>query len=60
MTENELQGLIGRIPNLGSLVSSKITSISLQDTSLMQCNGTQLSALHGVATAGTVNRCHEI
>ena len=49
-----LQGLVGNVPNLGSQISSKITSVSLQNTSLVQCNASHLAALHGLATLGKV------
>ncbi len=49
-----LQGLVGSIPNLGSQISSKITSVSLQNTSLVQCNASHLAALRGLAIPGEV------
>ena len=49
-----LQGLVGSVPNLGGEISSKITSISLQNTSLVQCNASHLVALRGLAVPGEV------
>lgn len=50
-----VQGLVGRIPNLGGQICSKMSSLSLQDTSLMQCNATHLSALQDGAISGQVS-----
>lgn len=50
-----LQGLVGSIPKLGSQISSKITTVSLQNTSLVQCNASHLAALHGLAASGEVS-----
>ena len=49
-----MQGLVGSVPNLGRQISSKMSSLSLQGTSLVQCNATHLSALQGVAKHGQV------
>jgi hypothetical protein len=49
-----LQGLIGSVPTLGVEISSKITSVSLQNTSLVQCNASHLVALRGLAVPGEV------
>ena len=49
-----MQGLVGSVPNLGRQISSKMTSLSLQNTSLVQCNATHLSALYTAATYGQV------
>ena len=49
-----LQGLVGSVPKLGSEISSKITSVSLQNTSLVQCNASHLVALRGLAVPGEV------
>lgn len=49
-----VQGLVGSVPNLGGQICSKMTSLSLQNTNLMQCNATHLSALQGNAAAPQV------
>ncbi len=49
-----LQGLVGSVPDLGKEISSKITSVSLQNTSLVQCNASHLAALRGLAVPGEV------
>ena len=48
------QGLTGSVPNLGRQISSKMTSLSLQNTNLVQCNATHLSALQPAAASGQV------
>ena len=48
------QGLTGSVPNLGRQISSKMTSLSLQNTTLVQCNATHLSALQPAAASGQV------
>lgn len=43
-----VQLLMGRVPDMGRVIASKLDVLALSNTSLVQCDSSQLAAFHGI------------
>ena len=39
---------MGRVPDMGRVIASKLDVLALSNTSLVQCDSSQLAAFHGI------------